>query len=266
MNLKFKPTLAITFLISSVSANAADPTSNFTVDVNVAAVSDYRFRSIEQSSGGPSIQGGVDFSHKNGVYLGAWAASNVKWVKEFNGASSGDYEFDLYAGYKFEALGLNIDVGAISYLYPGNDSGGFNTLGGATNYSKADSTEGYIGVSYGITTLKYNHSFGDSFGNKDTNGSRYWDLSANFDLGNGFTLTPHLGVQSLPTNSTSNAANTANYTDYALTLSKRFDNGLSASIAAIGSDAKRSFYTNTFTNNGRFLAKESIIVGLKYNF
>lgn len=266
MNFKFKPAVASIFLISSLNAIAADPARDYTIDANIGAVSDYRFRGIEQSAGGPSVQGGVDFSHKNGVYLGVWAANNVKWIKEFNGASTGEYEIDLYGGYKFEALGFNIDIGAISYLYPGNDSGGTSTLGGTVNYSKADTTEGYIGVSYDILTLKYSQSFGDSFGNKDTNGSRYWDFSANFDLGNGFTLTPHLGLQSIPTNSTSNTANTANYTDYALTLSKRLDNGLSASIAAIGSDAKQSYYSNTFTNNGRFLAKDTIAVGLKYNF
>ena len=257
---------ATTLMISGqvLAQSAAAPES--TLIFNVGAVSDYRFRGIQQSAGLPSAQGGVDYAHKSGVYVGAWGASGVRWVKEFNGATSGDYEIDLYGGYKFEALGLGFDVGAITYQYHGNNSGDDNTPGGSVNYSKADTYEGYIGVTYSVATLKYSQGVGDFLGNKDTNGSRYWDLSANFDLGSGFTLTPHVGTQTLPTNSTSNTANTANYTDYALTLAKDLGNGLSASIAAIGSDAKRSFYTNTYTNTGRFLGDSTVVVGVKYTF
>ncbi|MDP3701723.1 MAG: TorF family putative porin [Hylemonella sp.] len=260
MNLKSKIALAALALTAGTSAMAQ-------LSYNVGAVSDYRFRGIEQSAGQPSVQGGVDYAHSSGFYVGAWAASNIKWVKEFNGASKGDYELDLYGGYKFEVKGVALDVGVISYNYPGNDSGGANTLGGSTNYTKADTIEAYVGATYSVATLKYFQSQGDFLGNRDTNGSRYWDLSATFDLGSGFTLVPHYGIQTIPTNSTSNASNTANYADYALTLTKDFGKGLTASIAAIGTDAKRSFYTSSAAfGNERYYGKDTVVVGVKYAF
>jgi uncharacterized protein (TIGR02001 family) len=261
LNRKSQIALAALALVAS-SAAFAD------VSYNIGAVSDYRFRGIEQTAGQPSLQAGIDFTHTSGFYAGAFAASNIKWIKEFNGASKGDYEVDLYGGFKGElAKGLGFDIGVITYQYPGNDSGGASTLGGSVNYSKADTTEAYVGLSYSVVSLKYYQSMGDFLGNKDTNGSRYWDLSATFDLGNGFTLTPHYGIQTLPTNSTSNAANTANYSDYALTLAKDLGKGLVVSLAAIGTDAKRSFYTSSAAfGNERFYGKDTVVLGLKYNF
>jgi len=270
MNLKSKTALTALGLIASTAAfsQAAAPAPDYTLGFNVGVVSDYRFRGLEQSAGLHSVQGGIDFAHKSGFYAGAFAASNIKWVKEFNGASKGDYEVDLYGGFKGALTkDIGFDVGVITYQYPGNDSGGANTLGGSVNYSKADTTEAYVGVSYGVASLKYYQSLGDFLGNKDTNGSRYWDLSATFDLGNGFSLTPHYGVQTLPTNSTSNTANTANYSDYALTLAKDMGNGLVVSLAAIGTDAKRSFYTSSAAfGNERFYGKDTVVLGLKYSF
>lgn len=266
MKLKSKTALAVLALIAGTSAFAqAKAEPDYTLSFNIGAVSDYRFRGIEQSAGMPSMQGGIDFAHKSGLYAGTFVANNIKWIKDFNGADKGDWEVDLYGGYKGSAFGLGYDVGVITYQYPGNTSGGAGTPGGTANYTKADTVEVYAGASYEMVSLKYYYSVGDFLGNRDTNGSRYLDLSATFDLGNGFSFTPHVGWQTLPTNSTSNTANTANYSDYALTLAKDMGNGVVISLAAIGTDAKRSFYTSTF-NNSRFYGQDTVVLGLKYNF
>lgn len=273
MNLKSKTALAALGLIASSAAfsQTAAPAPDYTLGFNVGAVSDYRFRGIEQTAGLPSLQGGVDFAHKSGVYVGAWAASGLRWIKDFNQATQGDYEVDLYGGYKGEIMpGLGYDVGVITYQYPGNNSGAIGTPG-AGSFSKADTTEGYIGVTYGIATLKYNQSFGDFLGNLNSNGSRYWDLSAAFDLGNGYTLTPHVGYQTIPNQSLgSKVGDAANYMDYALTLAKDFGNGWSGSLAAIGTDAKENganaFYRTGAAFGNRFLASSTVVVGVKYSF
>lgn len=266
LNRKSQIALAALALVAGSAAfaqtQAAAP--DYTLSYNVGAVSDYRFRGIEQSAGQPSLQAGIDFAHKSGFYAGAWAASNIKWVKDVNGASKGDYEVDLYGGFKGEITsGLGFDVGVITYQYPGNDSGSGGPGMGA--YSKADTTEVYAGLSYSVVSLKYYQSMGDFLGNLNTNGSRYWDLSATFDLGNGFALTPHYGVQTIPSG-TGNPLDNANYSDYALTLAKDFGNGLVVSLAAVGTDAKRAFYTPTFGSTDRYLGKDTVVVGLKYNF
>jgi len=80
-------------------------------------------------------------------------------------------------------------------------------------------------------------------------------LSANFDLGNGYTLTPHAGRQVIK-----NATNS--YTDLALTLGKDLGDGLSASVAAISTNGKATDYTY----NGYNTAKSAVVLGLKYSF
>jgi uncharacterized protein (TIGR02001 family) len=256
MNFKATVLLASLVLSGAAFAQTKAPEPDYTLSYNIGAVTDYRFRGIAQTSKKPAIQGGVDFAHKSGVYLGAWA-SNVRWVKDFNGATKGSYELDLYGGYKFEIMkDLGADVGLISYRYPGNNSGSAGTPG-AGAFSKADTNEWYLGLTYMMVTAKYNHAMGNFLGNLNSSGSDYLDLSAAFDLGNGFSLTPHIGHQRVKNISV------ANYTDYALTLGKDFGQGLSASAALIGSDAKRAFYTDI---NGRFIGNSTVVLGVKYAF
>jgi uncharacterized protein (TIGR02001 family) len=242
---------------SAAFAQTKAPEPDYILSYNVGATTDYRFRAISQTSKKPAIQGGIDFAHKNGLYLGAWA-SNVKWVKDFNGATKGSLELDLYGGYKGEiAKDLGFDVGIITYQYPGNNSGGAGTPG-AGNFSNANTNEIYGGLTFGMFTAKYSRSLGDFLGNKDTSGSGYLDLSAAVDLGNGFTLTPHLGRQ--------NVANTsaANYTDYALTIAKDMGKGLTLTGALTGTNAKSGgFYTDI---NGKFIANSALAIGVKYSF
>jgi uncharacterized protein (TIGR02001 family) len=269
MNLKSKTALAALSLIASAGAfaQAAEtkaPEPDYTLAYNIGAVSDYRVRGIAQTATQPSIQGGADFAHKSGLYLGIWGASNVKWIKDFNGATKGDYEVDVYGGYKAEIKpGLSYDVGLITYQYPGNDSGDVGTPG-AGGFSNASTKEFYGALTYSVVTLKYNQSMGDFLGNLNSNGSRYWDLSANFDLGSGFTLTPHVGRQTIPNQSSASATgNAADYSDVALTLGKDFGNGLSATAAYMSTNAKEDFYTDA---NGKFLGKSVFLVGVKYTF
>ena len=280
MNLKSKTALAALALIASTAAmaQATAPVPDYTLAYNIGAVSQYRFRGIEQTSGKPAVQGGVDFTHKSGLYLGAWA-SNVNWVKDFNGASQGDYEDDLYGGYKAEIMpGLGYDLGLITYQYPGNNSGAAGTPGmapGSGPYTNANTTEFYVGLSYNIVTAKYSQSLGDFLGNVNSNASRYFEIAANFDLGNGYTLTPHVGRQTIPNQNFGGAVGVAavtdgtaaNYTDYALTLAKDFGNGWSATLAAVGTDAKdRAFYQTGFNGQNRFLGSNAAVVGAKYSF
>jgi uncharacterized protein (TIGR02001 family) len=248
------PILAVGF---SISAQAEEPAPEYTLSYNAGAVTDYRVRGITQTARKPAAQAGVDFAHKSGIYLGTFV-SNVNWVKDFNGASKGSYELDLYGGFK-GALNKDIsyDIGVINYRYPGNNSGSSGTLG-AGLFSKADTVEVYGALTYSLFTFKYNRSVGDFLGNLDSSGSQYVDLSAAFDLTEGFTLTPHVGRQLVR-----NGATPLNYTDVALTLSKDFGGGLTGSIAAMGNNANKSAYTDF---NGKILSNSTVLVGVKYTF
>jgi uncharacterized protein (TIGR02001 family) len=238
-------------------AQAKTPEPDYTLSYNVAAYTDYRFRGISQTSKKPAIQAGVDFAHKSGLYLGAFG-SNVRWVKEFNGATKGAIELDLYGGFKGSiAEDLGFDVGVITYQYPGNNSGALDTNAPGA-YVNANTNEIYGALTYKMVTAKYSRSAGTFLGYLNSRGSDYFDLSAAFDLGNGFTLTPHVGVQKVKNNAPQN------YTDFALTIAKDLGNGFSLSVAATGTNAKKIPYTNT--TNTKFIANNTLVIGAKYSF
>jgi uncharacterized protein (TIGR02001 family) len=210
---------------------------------NLGAVSEYSYRGLSQSRLKPAVQGGLDFS-KGAFYLGAWA-STIKWVKD--GGGDGSLELDLYGGYKGElSKGLGYDLGLLAYQYPGHK------LGVSPN-----TTEVYGALSYGVATLKYSHSVSNLFGFANSKGSGYLDLSASFDLGDGWTLAPHLGYQRVAHSSA------ASYTDYALALSKelKVPKGTVLSATLLGTD------TDAYTSPaGKNLGKARVLLGAKLSF
>ena len=240
--------LAVSSLASVAQAQTAPAAPESTLSYNVGSVSDYRYRGISQSRLQPALQGGVDYADKSGFYVGAWG-STIKWIKDA-GASAGAVEVDLYGGYKGTAGDVGYDVGFLRYEYAGNK---YIEVSGVN----ANTNEVYGAVTYSVFTAKYSHAISNLFGTPDSKNSYYVDLSAALDLGDGYTLTPHVGYQKVK-----NWAN-GTYTDYALTLGKDLGNGLSASAAVIGTDAKDGSYVSPA---GKQLGKSGVVVGLKYAF
>lgn len=95
--------LAAIVSASTASAQQAD------VAWNVGVVSDYVFRGVSQTDGAPAFQAGVDVDY-GGFYAGAWASS-------VDFGDSTDAEVDLYGGYRIEAAGFAIDLGAAAFIY-----------------------------------------------------------------------------------------------------------------------------------------------------
>lgn len=245
-------TLLCTALVcSSVFAQNPTPEPTSALSLNVGVVSDYRFRSVAQTSFKPALQLGAEYAHKSGTYIGIWG-SNVSWIKDYVGATDGSTEVDLYGGYKGEiSHGLTFDIGMIRYQYPGNTADKVLV--------DANTTELYGALTYGIVTAKYSQATTNFIANTDSKGANYFELAAAFDLGNGFTLTPHVGRQSIP----NQVGNAGDYTDWSITLTKDFGNGLTASAAALSTDAKDSFYKVGTVDN---LGKNAVTAGLKYTF
>ncbi|MBG9389139.1 hypothetical protein I5803_13975 [Caenimonas sp. DR4.4] len=225
------------------AAAPAAPEPDYTLSYNVGAVTDYRYRGISQSRLKPAIQGGIDFSHKSGFYLGTWLSS-IKWIKDAGGDAS--VEWDIYGGYKGTAGPIGYDVGVLRYQYPS-----------ANLAVSPNTTEVYIAGTYGPATLKYSHSLTDTFGFFDSKGSYYIDGSATFDLGSGWSVVPHVGYQKIKNTSA------ASYTDYSITLGKDFGNGISATAAVVATDADDTMY---FTPSGKFTGRTGLVLGVKYSF
>jgi len=251
MNLKSKIVLALLATSSAAFAQTAPAEPESTLGYNVGVVSEYRYRGLAQTKGDPALQGGVDYAHASGLYVGAWGSS-IKWIKDAGSDAKGPVELDLYGGYKFEAAGLAYDVGYLRYEYVGNT---YTKTGGVN----ANTDEVYGAVTAGPATLKYSYAFSDLFGFTNSKGSTYWDLSATFDLGNGYSLVPHAGRQAVANNAA------YSYTDIALTLNKDFGEGLVGSVSAISTNGKgKAAFESVVSKYDT--AKNALVVGVKYSF
>ena len=259
MNIKSKIVLALLATSSAAFAQTAPAAPEITY--NIGVVSEYRYRGLGQTKGDPALQGGLDYAHASGLYVGAWG-STISWIKD-NSASGapvkGPVEIDIYGGYKFEAAGLAYDVGYLRYQYQGNT---LEKTGGTANgvYANANTDEVYGAVTAGVFTAKYSHSTSNLFGFLNSKNSGYLDLSATIDLGEGYTLVPHVGRQKVR----NVADKSGDYTDVALTLNKDLGDGLTAMVSAISTNAKESVYKNTNVNY--FQGKDAVVVGIKYAF
>ena len=263
-----KKTLALavlTLVSGAVFAQAAPAT---TLTFNAGVVTDYRYRGITQSRNEAAVQGGVDYAHKSGFYVGAWA-STIKWIADYSydGSTrqksgtdiSGNVELDVYGGYKFDlSKDVTMDVGVLRYQYVGNT---LEMTGGTARsiYGDANTNEIYTAITMGPITAKYSYSLSDLFGYIDSKGSGYFDLSANFEVIPTWTVTPHFGRQTVTA-----ARYNASYNDMSLTVTKDLGKGLSASLGYYGTTAEQSNYSSSF--DGKFLGERGAVLGVKYNF
>lgn len=245
--------IAVTTLLSGMARaeDAAAPvpepvaTPEHTLTGNLSLNSDYRFRGISQTYKLPAVQGGLDYSHSSGIYLGTWM-SNVSGNSYNNGAG---LEWDLYGGYKFSPMqDLSLDFGALAYVYPGAR---LNRAPGVASDEKYTNLDLYAAISAGAFSAKLSVAATDYFGLNSTTagyayfsslaakggskGSAYLDLNYNLDLGEGLTLGTHLGHMAVK------HYGDLSYNDFKLSLAQEF-HGLTVTGALIGSDAKRDLY------------------------
>jgi len=243
---------------------AADPGP---LTANVTLTNDYRYRGISQSNFKPAIQGGFDYAHESGFYIGNWNSS-ISWISDTASMggqnTSAPIEMDFYAGYKHDwSKGFVADFGVLQYYYPTSGSTGFiqnpNTteLYIAQNFT-FDALTGFVKFSYAVTPI---------FGTVNSTGSNYTDLTLNYDTGIwGMSLNAHAGYQYVAGNvldgSVSNSS-LFSYTDWKLGVTKDFGYGLAGSMAYVGTNAKNYAYSNSNTSN---LGKGGFLISLTKTF
>ena len=248
--------LALAALMGLTAVPALSHAETGPLSFNAAVSSDYRYRGISQSRLKPAVSAGVDYAAASGFYVGAWG-STIKWIKDFDGDA--DVELDVYGGYKGEiSKGVGYDVGLLQYVYPSAKTAAWDA-----GFKNPNTTELYGALTVGPVTGKVSYALSNLFGNydfannRDSKGSYYLDLSAPFEVGGGFTLTPHIGYQKVKN------IDNASYTDYAVTLSKDFS-GFLLSAAVVGTDADKTFYGSPA--NGKFLGRSGVVLQAKYSF
>jgi hypothetical protein len=256
------------------------------ITANVTLASQYRYRGISQSNSLPAIQGGFDYAHESGFYIGSWNSS-ISWISDGYGgtpAVSAPIEMDIYGGYKTEVSeGLLLDVGLLQYYYPTKGLPGSSTYNGSTSASygglaygsgrqtagqSPNTTEAYIAATYGIAMLKYSYALTNLFGIDQSKGAQYVDLSLNYDTGyEGITLNGHVGYQYVPSVTVlagyAGSEPNFSYTDWKIGLTKDFGHGLAGALAYIGTNANNSaYYSPTGDNTG----KGTVVVSLTKTF
>lgn len=258
MKLKASHALALIALSASSAAfaQAKAPEPDYTLSYNIGAVTEYRYRGISQSRKRPALQGGIDFAHKSGFYLGSWG-STITWIKDSTdnpNTTKGPVEIDVYGGYKGSITeSLSFDVGGLQYWYAGNN------MGDTAGFANPNTFELYGALTFGPVTAKYSQSTTNLFGTVNSKNSSYFDLSATFDLGDGWSIVPHIGNQIIK--------NATSYTDYSLTVNKDID-GLVLSAALVGTNWKsKQGFAYTLPGSGtRDLAGSTLVLGIKKNF
>lgn len=254
-----------TLLSGFCSANEGDetpteskPKSPHTFTANVSIVSDYRFRGLSQTMRRPAIQGGFDYSHSSGIYLGTWGSNCDGTTHYYNNTSM---EWDLYGGYKGKLFpcalpDLGYNIGLLYYYYPG---------GKAQNpqNTRYNSAEFYIEMTYKWLSIKYSQMITNYFGfdsnntpynwktetsspaNGNSRGSSYIEANLSYDLiekvcfphleAGKLNLALHVGHQTI------RHYGFMSYTDWKATLTQEFA-WFNLFVAYVGTNGNHDYY------------------------
>ena len=237
--------LALSCLATAPALYAADapaPAPDYTVTANVGLFSQYIFRGLTQTNEKPALQGGFDYSHSSGFYLGYWG-SNISWISDFAPGTSASLESDFYGGYKKSWDDWSLDVGLLRYQYFGS------YLSGAI---KPDTTEIYVAGGWKTVSLKYSHSLGDTFGVCSASGTYYLDLTGTYPIGD-FYVLGHAGKQKYKGTCTGVNNDVASYNDYKVEGGWSFAKDWTLAVGYSTTDADdggktQAFYTPASTN------------------
>lgn len=278
MNYKKTTSVALLTLISVCSLPAMAQTAADAGAVaapaltgNLALVSDYRFRGISQTWKQPAVQGGFDYNHASGLYLGNWNSS-VSGNSYNNGAS---LEMDIYGGYKFNLSdAAQGDVGVLYYYYPGAN---LNSAPGVASDRKYNNTELYFGLNWGSFSGKLSYAVSDYFGLNGTTasyaywsglpdrggseGTTYLDLNYSVEVADKLVLGLHAGHAAV------RHYGELSYTDYKLSLTQDVG-GYALGAAVIGTNADKAYYQvgNSSWNNPKKVGEPGLVLSVAKTF
>src|SRR5260221_3994923 len=172
--------------------------------------------------------GGFDYTFgDSGWYIGNWNSS-VDWLPR------NSLETDFYGGYKFKAGEVDLDFGALQYLYSGNSAG--------------NTTELYGAATYGPFTAKYSHTVSKDYfnwaGEKAGSGlsgrnTGYLWLGFTQEVMPKVTVKASLGFTRFA--SDIKGLGVPNYMDYSVGGAYDFGDGVSLGAAVTGANKKSYF-------------------------
>lgn len=248
---------------AEAAAAPAEPAPPYTLTYNLGLYSNYMFRGVEYSDG-PALQGGIDWAHSSGFYLGTWFSNLDPYAYgKIDGVQKGNHlETDFYGGYAHtfdNGFGVNFLGNYYKYL-EGRDS---------NNGHKQDSFEASVALSYSYFTYTYFRVLTDYYGldktdknftvtgNRGTKGADYHELKFNYKLPVGdLNFMTKVGYQKTPHLQGSEG-------DFAIGLNRDFS--LPTAGKPVGGFNAGGYYTHTFavdnqayyvSNDGRDLNED----------
>lgn len=262
-------TISVAAALSAPMLATAESPSPVTGNMTIA--SDYRFRGISQTYLGPTIQGGIDYSHPSGIYLGNWNSNVASQV--YTGGSG--IEMDFYGGWKTTFGDIGIDIGTIYYYYHNAE------FDGGAGKADFDNWEVYIGASWKWLSAKFFYALTDYFGlnneqaagaywsNKDTgatltpaggsDGTWYLDLSATFPVNKQLSIVAHYGMLEVEKYSE------LDYKDWKLGVTYDL-NGWILGAAYVDSDADNGWYYTGGSKGNKETGKSTVVLSVMKTF
>ena len=213
--MKLKPLSLLLLAAASAPMIAQAAESPHSVTGNLSLVSDYAFRGVSQTVAAPAIQGGFDYSHASGFYLGTWASNVSEYLY------NGNMEWDFYGGYNWAVnKDFSVNVGGLYYYYPNGGASGFDP----------DTFELYAGATWKWFNAKASYAASDLFGLPNSDGSMYYELNFNYTLPMDIAFTAHHGWTEVE-----NYSSGFDYKDWKIGISKEFG-GFNFGLAYVDTD------------------------------
>lgn len=216
-----------TTIIAAAVGLAVAPVAQAELSANIGAVSNYVWRGVTQTDDAAAIQGGLDYAHESGLFVGTWA-SNVDWGPKT--------EYDLYGGFSGSAGDFGYKLQYIYYGYLGgeNDFGNkpydFSEIGVSGSYKMFGA-----GISY---TLNGEADDDATF----SSGDLYYFGSVTVPLPEDFSLGATVGYYDFDDDADTSYPHTL------VTVSKTFGDfgtfGLNLSKAWLGGDDEAALATD----------------------
>ena len=261
--------------LAAAQAAAAPAPSPITGNMTIAT--DYRFRGISQTYLGPAIQGGIDYAHPSGFYIGNWNSNVASQV--YTGGSG--IEMDFYGGFKKSFGDLGLDVGYIYYYYHNAE---FTSAVDASK-QKFDNQEVYIGASWKWLSAKLNYAISDYFGLNTTQaqggywtdqnngfaqldpagtmgkskGTYYLDITATYPVNDKLNVIGHYGMLNVKT------YNELDYNDWKLGVTYDLS-GWSLGASYIDTDAKTNWYYTGGAKGNKNTGEGTVVLSIGKTF
>ncbi len=190
-------TISVEALAPIETTKASETAPPYTLTYNLGIYSAYQYRGNNLSDG-PALQGGIDWTHNSGFYLGTWFSTIdplYSGESDVLGTKGNHVENDFYAGYfhTFESgFGVNF-LGNYYKYWEGRKANNVLPSGDIRKH-RQDSFEVSAALTYKWFTYTYYRTLTDYFGadetdknfnitgNRNTDGADYHELRLNYKL------------------------------------------------------------------------------------